>query len=118
MLLSLGLVTACWSQDSQKKIVRSECLKVIRADGSVPKGPFRARFGESYKRSPIVKFLINENGEVTEPTISRSSGIADIDKKLIDAVARWKYKPRPSGCGVIENEMAVTIDLGPLIDVD
>ena len=29
--------------------------------------------------------------------------VADIDQKFLDAISRWKYKPRPAGCGVIEN---------------
>jgi hypothetical protein len=41
-----------------------------------------------------------------------SSGVADIDKKILDAVAKWKYKPRHSGCAVIENEMTATIHWG------
>jgi TonB family protein len=112
ILVALGLATACWGQDSRKNNLPPECAKIIRIHGSFPKGPFKTLLGETYKRSPTVKFLIQENGAVSNSTITRSTGVADIDKKFLDAVAKWKYKPRPSGCGVIENEMTVTIDWG------
>jgi len=112
VLLSFGLVTTCCSQDSQKKNLPPECAKTIPVRDSFPKGPFKTLSGESYKRSPTVKFLIQEDGTVSDTTIVRSSGVADIDKKILDAIAKWKYKPRPSGCGVIENEVTLTIHWG------
>jgi TonB family protein len=112
VLLTLGLVTSCWSQDSQKKSLPPECTKTIRVHGSFPNGPFKTLPDESYKRSPTVKYLIQEAGTVSNATITRSSGVADMDKKILDAIAKWKYKPRPSGCGVIETEMTVTIHWG------
>jgi len=111
-LLTLGLVASCWSQDSQKKSLPPECTKTIRIHGSFPNGPFKTLPDESYKRSPTVKYLIQEVGTVSKATITRRSGVADMDKKILDAIAKWKYKPRPSGCGVIETEMTVTIHWG------
>jgi TonB family protein len=110
VLLTLGLGAACWGQQAQKKDVPSECINVIRANGSFPKGPFKFLPKESYKGSPIVKYQIQEDGGGSDAAIIRSSGVADIDKKVLDAIAKWKYKRRPSGCGVIEIEMTVTID--------
>lgn len=110
VLLTLGLGNACWGQDAQKKSVPPECTKMIRVHGSFPNGPFKTLPNESYKRAPTVKYSIQENGTVSDATITRRSGVADMDKKILDAVARWKYKPRPTGCGVIESEMTVTID--------
>jgi TonB family protein len=66
----------------------------------------------TYKRSPIVRFLIQEDGSVSGVRIVRSSGVADIDKKVVDAVSQWKYKPRPTGCGVIESKMTILIHSG------
>ena len=57
----------------------------------------------------MVKFQINEDGTVSNTKIVRSSGVADIDKKVPAAVSSWKYAPRP-GCPVIDSEMSVTID--------
>jgi len=112
VVLTLGLVTTCRSQDSQKKSLQPECTKTIRVHGPFPKGPFKTHLDESYKRSPTVKYLIQEDGTVSNGTITRSSGVADMDKRILDAIAQWKYKPRPSGCGVIETEMTVTIHWG------
>jgi TonB family protein len=83
---------------------------MIRVHGSVPKGPFKFLPRESYKGSPLIEYQIQEDGTVSDAIIARTSGVADIDKKVLDAVARWKYKPRPVGCGVIETKMSLTID--------
>lgn len=85
------------------------CTKVTRVHGSSPNGPFKTLPTESYKRSPSVKFLIQEDGSVTDSSIARSSGVADLDTKVLESVSQWKYKPRPTGCGVIENQMTVII---------
>jgi TonB family protein len=112
VLLALGLVATCSGQDSQKKSLPRECTRTIRVHGSFPKGPFKTLSGESYERSPTVKYLIQEDGKVSDATVTHSSGLADMDKKVRDAIANWKYKARPSGCGVIETEMTVTIHWG------
>jgi TonB family protein len=110
VLLTLALANACWGQDSQKKVLPPECTKSIRVHGSLPKGPFKTLPNESYKRSPVIKYEIQEDGTVSSAAITRRSGVADIDKKFLDAISHWKFKPRPAGCGVIETEMSVTID--------
>lgn len=110
VLLTLGLVSACWGQDAPKKRVSAECTKTTRVRGSFPKGPFRFLPKESYKRSPLIKYQIQEDGSVSNAIVTRSSGVADIDKRVLQAVARWKYKPRPAGCGIIDTEMSVIID--------
>ena len=111
VLLTLGLVAVCWGQGSPKKSSPPECTTTIRVHGSLPKGPFKILPNESYRQSPTVKYLIQEDGTVSNATIARSSGLIDMDKKLLEAIAKWKYKPRISGCGAIETEIAVTIDL-------
>ena len=111
VLFTAGLVTTCWSQDSQKQSLPPECAKTIRIYGAFPKGPFKTLPNESYKQAPTVKFLIQEDGTVSNATLTRSSGMADMDKKILDAIAKWKYKPRPSGCGAIETEMTAIIHL-------
>jgi TonB family protein len=112
LLLTIVLGSACWGEEPQKKSVPPECAKLIRLHGSFPKGPFKFLPKESYKGSPLIKYQIQEDGTVSDVLLSRSSGVADIDKKILNAVVRWKYKPRPAGCGIIETEMSVTIDWG------
>jgi TonB family protein len=93
-------------------LVTPECTKTIRVQGSFPNGPFKTLPNESYKRPPTLRYLIQEDGTVSDATITRGSGVADMDKKILDAIARWKYKPRPAGCGVIENETTAIIHWG------
>jgi len=103
------LLLYSWEAETQQKSVPPECAKVSRVRGSFPTGPFRRLPGEAYKRSPEVRFLIQEDGSVSEITITRSSGVADIDKKVLASVSQWKYKARGAGCGAIENQMTVII---------
>lgn len=84
--------------------------ETVRVHGSFPKGPFKLLPGESYKE-PLSKYQIQEDGTVSNAIVARSSGVADIDKKVLGAVAHWKYKPRSLGCGVIDTEMSVLIHL-------
>ena len=98
--------------EAQQKAVPPECTNVTRVHGSFPKGPFKTLPTESYKSSPSVKFLIQEDGSDSGVSITRSSRVADIDQKVLESVSQWKYKARPSGCGVIENQMTVVIHLG------
>jgi TonB family protein len=95
-----------------RPMVTPECTKTIRVKGSFPNGPFKTLPGESYKGSPGLKYIIQEDGTVSDATITRSSGVSDIDKEILDAIAQWKYKSRPAGCGVIETETTVTIHWG------
>jgi TonB family protein len=112
VLLAFCLGKLCRAQDSQKKLVKTECTKVVRVHGSFPKGPFKPFPDESYKHSPTVKYVIEEDGTVSHASITRASGVADFDKKVLDAIAQWKYKRRPAGCGIVETEMTVTIHWG------
>jgi len=110
VLLTMGPWNACWSQGTQKKNVPSECAKLIRLYNTFPNKPFKFLPKETYKGGPLIKYQVQEDGTVSDATLARSSGVADIDKKVLDAVARWKFKPRPVGCGVIDTEMFATID--------
>lgn len=119
IIVKLPIYTAVWlvlllpaGADTQQKAVPPECTKVTRVHGSFPKGPFKVLPAESYKNSPTVKFLIQEDGSVSDVRVTRSSGVADIDKKVRESVSQWKYKGRPSGCGLIENEGTVIIHWG------
>jgi TonB family protein len=111
VLLALILSTVCWSQNSRQS-VPPECAETVRVNGSFPNGPFKRLRGESYKRAPTVKYLIHLDGTVSDATIIRSSGLSDMDKKFVDAIAQWKYTPCPDGCGVIESQMTPTIHWG------
>jgi TonB family protein len=112
VILTILMESACWGQETQKKSVPPECAKTIRLRGSFPKGPFKFLPKESYKRSPLIKYQIQEDGTASDALVSRSSGVADVDRKVLEAIEHWKYKPRPAGCGAIETERSVIIDYG------
>ena len=112
MSLTFALGSACWGQDAKKQSLPLNCTELVRVHGSFPRGPFKWQPKETYKRSPVIKYLIQEDGTVSEAIITWGSGVADIDKKVLAAVARWRYKPRLAGCGPIETEMSVFYRLG------
>jgi TonB family protein len=73
----------------------------------VPTAPYKVLPGESYKGSPTVKFQINEDGTVSNVKLVRSSGVKDIDRKLLKEASGWKFKAVP-GC-VIDSKATVLI---------
>lgn len=40
-----------------------------------------------------IETVIDENGDVTEPKVVKSSGNGDLDQAALDSVSRWKFKP-------------------------
>jgi TonB family protein len=108
--LFLALGCPCRSQDAQKRSLPPECTKTIRVNGAFPTGPFKILPNETYKRPPFIRYQIQEDGAVSDAVLVHSSGVADVDKKVVDAVRSWKYQARPTGCGVIETKMSVVID--------
>ena|ERR1700689_2992661 len=108
VLLVVCAAIACSAEIAQDKKVPAECAAAHREQGPIPNKPFKFRPGESYKQAPVVKFQISEDGAVLQAKIVRSSGVSDIDTKVLEAVTKWKYKPRP-GCGVLNSETSVLI---------
>ena len=100
-------------QDPPKKALLSEYAKTVRVKGAFPTGPFETAPGETYKGPPLLKFIVEEDGSVSNVRLKRSSGLTNLDKKTLTAVGRWRYKPRPTGCGAIDTEMTVLIHWGP-----
>jgi TonB family protein len=74
----------------------------------VPTAPYKFLPGESYKRSPTIKFQINEDGTVSNIKLIRSSGVKDIDRKLLKEASGWKFRAVP-GC-VIDSKATIDID--------
>jgi TonB family protein len=75
----------------------------------IPDNCCRPGPGESYRHSPVIALQITEEGSMANVRVVRSSGIKDLDARLIRGVSSWRYYPRP-GCGVIESTMTVIID--------
>lgn len=90
----------------------SRCALKLATKGSAVPATIRVRSGEKpTKYAPVVVFQIVESGEVKNAVVRRSSGIADIDNYALSSVKAMKYYERPLGCGIIDSQAAITIDL-------
>jgi hypothetical protein len=61
---------------------------------------------------PVVAFQKLESGEVANLVLKQRSGIHDKDNAALRWVRETTYNSRP-GCGTLESELGVTIDLVP-----
>jgi len=112
VLISLVLAGAavCLAQEAQEKKILPGCKSDRQESAALPTGPFKVLPNESLKGHPLVKFQINEDGTVSKVRLVRGCGVKDINKKVVESVSKWKYKPKPE-CGVVDVEMVVIIDL-------
>lgn len=106
--LVLTCLSLCIGQTKTEK-PSERCLHRKWMQNHVPTGPYKFLEDDSYKGAPIFKFQVNEDGTVSGVKLICSSGVRDIDRKVIIAVAHWKYEPGP-GCGIVETNMSLTID--------
>lgn len=86
------------------------CRPKVLSVGKMPNG-IRFRGGEKPTGLPVVTFQILESGEVVDVALKQSSGIIDKDNAALLWVEGMKYNKRP-GCGILETEVGVTIDVG------
>lgn len=80
---------------------------------SFSKTPAQIHLREGEKSTgliPVVAFQILESGELTNIVLKQSSGIRDKDNAALHWVKGTTYNNRP-GCGTVESEVGVTIDL-------
>jgi len=109
-LFALSLAPRSCPQDKPTTILPPECAKTFWAHTEWPKS-LKIPHSRAYQGPPTLKFQIPEDGSITNVSIMRSSGVSDFDQQILQAFAKWKYQPRPAGCGIIETTMALTIDL-------
>ena len=110
MLLALAPAMLMNGQSNPKSDYPPECVPRILKRGKLPTRPFKFLSNEKYKGSPLLKFQILEDGTVSKVKLTRSSGVADIDRQSLNYVAHTRYAPRKEGCGVVDSEMSVTTD--------
>jgi pimeloyl-ACP methyl ester carboxylesterase len=93
---------------------RKRCpLRVVQKGSSPNSGPFMILKGEeSTGYSPVVAYEIQESGEIANIHLTRSSGFSLMDNYALQGFLGTRYEARP-GCGVLETEATVTIDVGP-----
>ncbi|MGH9714739.1 MAG: TonB family protein [Candidatus Acidiferrales bacterium] len=94
-----------------KKLMRRKVESSLAGFGKNPviKGPFKFAPTEGYTGPATVKFAVGENGKVSDVHLTRSSGVRDIDQKVVEAYSGWKYTAKP-GRPVIESEVSVIVD--------
>jgi membrane peptidoglycan carboxypeptidase len=90
----------------------SRCALKIINHVSADNTTIRVRAGEkSTKYPPVIVYEVLESGEVRNAIVQRSSGISDIDNYALAGVKTMRYNERPPGCGIIQSEAVVSIDL-------
>ncbi|HEV2563358.1 MAG TPA: TonB family protein [Rhizomicrobium sp.] len=57
--------------------------------------PVSRRLGE--EGSVLVKYVITETGEVSNPSVQKSSGYARLDEAATQCVKDWRFKPATQG---------------------
>jgi len=96
--------------DSDATYDWKRCALTIASHGSPISGPIRPRPGEELKTTPVISFEVMESGEIRNPIVSRSSGVADIDNDVLSNIRNLKYLQRPPGCGIIQSQYVANID--------
>jgi len=103
VILLIGILSAGAQQPKD-----SHCSRVEKISGTLPMGPFDVKKGEIY-RSPVVSFTVSADGSVSQIRLIRSSGIRDLDVRLLREFKKWIYSTRPD-CAPIKVQMKMTID--------
>ena len=96
--------------NSQATYDWKRCALKLMSDRS-PADRIRVHPGEKLKNIPVVSFEVLESGEVRNAVVSRGSGITSIDDYALTWVRSMRYNERPPGCGIIESQAGVTVDL-------
>jgi len=97
------------AQTAQEKKIPAGCKRTHEQLGSPALGPFEFLPNETFKGHPVVRFLIHEDGTISDVKLVRGSGVRDINERVLESVSRWQYKPNLE-CGVVEVEKLVIID--------
>ena len=96
--------------DSDATYDWKRCALTIASHGSPISGPIRPRPGEELKTTPVISREVMESGEIRNPIVSRSSGVADIDNDVLSNIRNLKYLQRPPGCDIIQSQYVANID--------
>jgi TonB family protein len=92
---------------------RAGCDSAVLGSGSTAVENAADRQDEKYRRPAIVKYEIEEDGAVRKVKLVYSSGVKNLNDRLLAAASQWKYQARP-GCGV----MKVSLAAGSIPDAD
>ncbi|HEY5238811.1 MAG TPA: TonB family protein [Rhizomicrobium sp.] len=71
--------------------------------------PVMARARNEQGRA-YVEFTVRKDGSVAEPSLTKSTGFADLDMAAIQAVESWRYKPATANGKTIEARWKAHVD--------
>ncbi len=103
-------MTADMPQKRVSKAWLARCGPHLQTRFGTGVGGFKMKKGERYSHTPVIAFLIRPDGSTTDVKLTQSSGIKRLDDQLLKSIARWKYKPRPPDCPVLETSIGITVD--------
>lgn len=83
------------------------CAPKLLRHPDIKPGELLTKLGESYS-PPVIRAIIQENGEVTDMQLLSASGLQRLDSIIMASPTEWKYAPRP-GCGAISTNIVVDI---------
>ncbi|WP_372382576.1 energy transducer TonB [Xanthomonas sp. NCPPB 1068] len=115
MIASSGLAKAQDVQPSNQ--VNSHARAPVALRTPVPRYPIRLLLtgvgGEAK-----VRFWVEQDGTVTNPSLHESSGSAELDKVATDGVLVWRYAPALNNEGLpVRSQMQATIGFDPTNDL-
>jgi protein TonB len=89
-VLAFPMAGTAWAAEPLKvegDVQRPEALHTVP-----PIYPEEARKNR-VEGTAILKAVIDEQGQVQDPTVEKSSGHPDLDQAALDAVSQWKFTP-------------------------
>jgi bla regulator protein BlaR1 len=89
-VLAFPMAGTAWAAEPLKvegDVQRPEAIHTVS-----PVYPAEARKNR-IEGTTIVKAVIDEQGEIQDPAVYKSSGHPDLDQAALDAVSQWRFKP-------------------------
>jgi TonB-like protein len=107
---SLGQGEKKPGKSKEEKELVARCKSRLIKSGPAPE-PNKWEWGkdETYRGGPVISYTIEEDGNVTNVRLKRSSGVRKIDAYYLASVRGRKYQAMP-GCPGIETTESMTID--------
>ena len=89
-VLAFPMAGTAWAADPMRIGGNVKPPKAIAKEQ--PEYPESAREAKA-EGDVVLKIVIDEQGRVRNPTVSKSSGNADLDKSALETIAQWTFQP-------------------------
>src|SRR5579872_2242407 len=108
----LLIVLSCISASAQQKVDPQACSMTPLYQ---PPPSMEACKNRSLKglKSPMVNYVIKEDGLISTVKLVKSSGLPCWDRAILATVKTWKY-PKAPGCGERKATLSIDIDVSKL----